>query len=416
MSKVTKKKEGKGKKKGKKEEEVQKPVEKKSFPIVIGFGKFEFQNKIIYIGAYKQESSGKKVRDGYGMIIHQTSDNSDDGKEYYEGQWKNDLMEGYGIYHYSNGDVYEGFWKNSLHHGFGKYIFTDGFRYEGNWKEHKMHGSGKYIDMNNLGFGGEFRDGCFFSKEQARLKEEKRLMKKIKKMKLIPFHFFKNWDDAILKIDTKNYNEILGQFFAKVENMGMYFNNLEFPIFEDYKPEYWNDSIRWIFGQPKKKLKILPPKKTKKKKDDKKKDDKKKEEKKEEEKKEEEKKEEEKKEEEKKEENEEDKKEDKEDESENAEVDIPKMENGPIIEINVPKNASDVIFLNKDSLLAPQLQDQLDSGQVIEIKSSQDERIVQIAIGYNRDLNKWLIIYFNDNQAPEKEKRKEKSKSKKKKK
>ena len=92
------------------------------------------------------------------------------------------------------------------------------------------------------------------------------------------------------------------------------------------------------------------------------------------------------------------------------------MENGPIIEINVPKNSSDVIFLSKDCLLAPQLQDQLDSGQVVEIKSTQDERIVQIAIGYNRDLNKWLIIYFNDNQAPEKEKRKEKSKSKKKKK
>ena len=106
----------------------------------------------------------------------------------------------------------------------------------------------------------------------------------------------------------------------------------------------------------------------------------------------------------------------KEEESENGEIDVPKIEGGPIIEINIPKNGSELIFLNKDCLLTPQLQDQLDSGQVIEIKSTQDDRIVQLAIGYNRDLNKWLIIYFSDNQAPEKEKRKEKPKTKKKKK
>ena len=410
MSKVTKKKEGKGKKKLQKSQEESASLEKKPIPEVIGFGKFEFQNKIIYIGSFKQLASGQKVREGFGTIIHPTSDNSNDGKEYYEGNWKNDLMEGYGIYHYSNGDVYEGYWKNSLHHGYGKYIFTDGFRYEGDWKEHKMHGAGKYIDMNNLGFGGEFRDGSFFSKEQARLKEEKRLMKKIKKMKLIPFNFFKNWDDACSKVDTKNVNEILNQFFAKVENMGMYFHKIEFPIFEDYKPEYWNDAIRWCLGQSKKALKILPPKKNIKKKDEKKKE----EEKKEEEKKEEEKKEDEEKKDEGEKKEEENK--EKEEESENGEIDVPKIEGGPIIEINIPKNGSELIFLNKDCLLTPQLQDQLDSGQVIEIKSTQDDRIVQLAIGYNRDLNKWLIIYFSDNQAPEKEKRKKKPKTKKKKK
>ena len=97
-------------------------------------------------------------------------------------------------------------------------------------------------------------------------------------------------------------------------------------------------------------------------------------------------------------------------------MDIPKNESGTKMDINIPKNGADLLILNKDALLMPQLQDDLSSGQVIEIKSTQDDRIVQIAIGYNRDLNKWLIIYFSDNQAPEKEKRKEKPKTKKKKK
>ena len=85
---------------------------------------------------------------------------------------------GFGIYHYSNGDVYEGDWKNNMQHGRGKYYFTDGFTYEGEWKEHQIHGTGKYLDLKKFGFFGEFRDGNYFSKEQAKLKEEKWINKK----------------------------------------------------------------------------------------------------------------------------------------------------------------------------------------------------------------------------------------------
>ena len=49
MSKVTKK--GKGKKEKKKRSKSRR--KKKEFQEIIGFGKFEFQNKIVYIGAYK---------------------------------------------------------------------------------------------------------------------------------------------------------------------------------------------------------------------------------------------------------------------------------------------------------------------------------------------------------------------------
>ena len=263
MSKVTKK--GKGKK-GKKEKDQKVEEKKKEFQEIIGFGKFEFQNKIVYIGAYKQLKSGQKVREGYGKLIHPTSTIGEIGKEYYEGEWKNDMMDGFGIYHYSNGDVYEGDWKNNMQHGRGKYYFTDGFTYEGEWKEHQIHGTGKYLDLKKFGFSGEFRDGNYFSKEQAKLKEEKRINKKILKLKLIPFQFYKSWEETISKIDTKTVNELLSPFFGKNENMGLYFQGVTFPLYDDYKPEYWDEALRWLFGQPVKKLKIPEPKKVSKKK------------------------------------------------------------------------------------------------------------------------------------------------------
>jgi len=425
MSKVTKK--GKGKK-GKKDKEQKTEEKKKEFQEIIGFGKFEFQNKIVYIGAYKQLKSGQKVREGYGKIIHPTS-TGEIGKEYYEGEWKNDMMDGFGIYHYSNGDVYEGDWKNNMQHGRGKYYFTDGFTYEGEWREHQIHGTGKYLDLKNFGFSGEFRDGNYFSKEQAKLKEEKRINKKILKIKLIPFQFYKTWEETISKIDTKTVHELLSPFFGKNENMGLYFQGVTFPLYDDYKPEYWDEALRWLFGQPAKKLKIPEPKKVVKKKGNEKS---KKKVTKEEEKKlnEEEAKKKIEEEESKKKLEEEAKKkleeeggeeknegdEDKEEKSEdNPVMDIPKNESGTKMDINVPKNGADLLILNKDALLMPQLQDDLSSGQVIEIKGNLEEREIKMVIAFNRDLNRWLIIYWSDNQAPEKEKKKtKKSKGKKK--
>ena len=416
MSKVTKK-----GKKGKKGKEPKVEEKKKEFQEIIGFGKFEFQNKIVYIGAYKQLKSGQKVREGYGKLIHPSSTIADVGQEYYEGEWKNDMMDGYGIYHYSNGDIYEGDWKNNMQHGRGKYYFTDGFTYDGEWNEHQIHGTGKYLDLKNFGFSGEFRDGNYFSKEQAKLKEEKRINKKILKIKLIPFQFYRSWEETISKIDTKTVNELLSPFFGKKENMGLYFQGVEFPLYDDYKPEYWDEALRWLFGQPAKKLKIPEPKKVVKKKGA---TDKKKKVKEEEAKKKAEEEEAKKKEEEeeakKKAENEggEEKVEGDEEKDEKSEdnpvMDIPKNESGTKMDINVPKNGADLLILNKDALLMPQLQDDLSSGQVIEIKGTLEEREIKMVIAFNRDLNRWLIIYWLDNQAPEKEKKK-RTKSKKKK-
>lgn len=45
---------------------------------------------------------------------------------YYEGQWKDDMMDGFGKLHYPNGQIaYEGHWHNSTFQGTGKLYNQD---------------------------------------------------------------------------------------------------------------------------------------------------------------------------------------------------------------------------------------------------------------------------------------------------
>ena len=43
----------------------------------------------------------------------------------YQGEWKNDEMEGKGVNKYPNGDKYEGDGLNSQKEGFGTYYYND---------------------------------------------------------------------------------------------------------------------------------------------------------------------------------------------------------------------------------------------------------------------------------------------------
>ena len=66
-------------------------------------------------------------------------------------------------------------------------------------------------------------------------------------------------------------------------------------------------------------------------------------------------------------------------------MDIPKNESGTKMDINVPKNGADLLILNKDALLMPQ--DDLSSGQIIEIKGNLEEREIKMVIAFNKDVN-----------------------------
>jgi hypothetical protein len=57
-------------------------------------------------------------------------------------------MHGSGIYSWEDGRRYEGEYQNDLKDGFGVYTWKDGKKYEGFWKEGKQHGTGKIVFSN----------------------------------------------------------------------------------------------------------------------------------------------------------------------------------------------------------------------------------------------------------------------------
>ena len=354
---------GKGaKKKADKADKTQKkeeaPIEE--FEECVGEGKFVYPNKAVYIGQYRQLKTGQKIKERKGKLYlpgspiltqkgkENKSQNTDlIGCEYYDGEWKEDTMDGYGVYLYSNGDKYEGYWSMGSQNGKGKYTFTDGRAYEGEWKMQKMHGTGSFFCLDKYAnFNGEFREGKFLTKNQEELKEEKRLIKIYEVLNNVPKNFQKTWEEACAG-DPKTVNDILIPFFATPENMGKFFNNVQFPIFDDYKPKYWMDSIKWVFEEEHEKPGAKKGK-------------------------------------------------------EEEEAPVEKLK------INLPKTTDDTIILEKGSLLAPQLQNELDNGQVVELVATVKDRCVKLVLGYNFDLAKWLIIFFDDNKAPAKEVKKKK--------
>lgn len=77
----------------------------------------------------------------------------------YEGQFKDGLFNGWGIYQYAEGDRYEGEFRNDLKEGRGIYESIDGERYEGTFVRDVRHGTGRLIMPNGDRYAGEFRNG-----------------------------------------------------------------------------------------------------------------------------------------------------------------------------------------------------------------------------------------------------------------
>ena len=99
-----------------------------------------------YEGEFKND-----LREGYGIFY--TSDG-----DRYEGEFKNELIEGYGIWYFSNGDRYEGEFKNNLIEGYGIKYFCNGERYEGEFKNDLREGYGLMYFYNGNRYEGEFKN------------------------------------------------------------------------------------------------------------------------------------------------------------------------------------------------------------------------------------------------------------------
>ena len=51
----------------------------------------------------------------------------------YEGHWKDNVKDGYGIMKWPDGSVYEGEWNNDKFSGVGRLRYGNGDSYEGQW-------------------------------------------------------------------------------------------------------------------------------------------------------------------------------------------------------------------------------------------------------------------------------------------
>jgi hypothetical protein len=97
-----------------------------------GKGKMTFIDGSSYEGEFKE---GKK--EGKGTYNHISGTK-------YEGEWKNGMMNGKGCAIYNDECIYEGEWKNNKKHGIGKFFYRDRSVYEGEWENNKRHGKGRY--------------------------------------------------------------------------------------------------------------------------------------------------------------------------------------------------------------------------------------------------------------------------------
>lgn len=209
-------------------------------------GRFEYQNGTIYEGQWK-ETNGIKMKHGEGYLIHSSSNMSDITREEYKGSWKEDKMDGFGIYKYISGAVYSGEWVNNKHEGSGTYEFPDGTVYSGTWKNHRMDGEGTFQDKNSRRWNGVFVEGVFQSKIQKKLKYEKMITQKREEIEKAARSFLTQFKTAFEGSDKKTLKENMLPFFPNscLEDLRSHLRE-PFVKYEERKPEAWNDLINFI--------------------------------------------------------------------------------------------------------------------------------------------------------------------------
>jgi len=79
---------------------------------------------------------------------------------YYIGEWKNNLMNGYGEFLWNDGKKYIGIYKNDKKEGFGTFYWPDVKKfYVGFWKNGKQDGVGLIINKTNIRKIGIWKEG-----------------------------------------------------------------------------------------------------------------------------------------------------------------------------------------------------------------------------------------------------------------
>jgi len=77
----------------------------------------------------------------------------------YDGQWKDDIMQGEGTLTFTDGSSYTGAFLDGQFTGQGKYKWPSGAVYSGLWRFNRMHGEGVYTDTSGQEWRGKFYNG-----------------------------------------------------------------------------------------------------------------------------------------------------------------------------------------------------------------------------------------------------------------
>ena len=118
-----------------------------------GYGEFHYKNGDIYKGYWKND-----LRNGNGTYIYKCGHK-------YEGEWINDFKEGKNSkFYYNYGDIYEGDFKKNIKYGKGKFIYNNGDIYEGDFKDNEIEGKGVLKKKNGDIYNGEWKNGEFSGK------------------------------------------------------------------------------------------------------------------------------------------------------------------------------------------------------------------------------------------------------------
>lgn len=133
-------------------------------------------NNLVYNGDYNQDrksGKGEIVEIDTGDLIYRGDwhngkkhgkgfwKNKENGAQVaiYEGEFANDLMHGYGVLKWENGDKYDGYFINGERSGKGVTLFSNGDKYEGGFLKNKFEGEAKYLWKSGEVYEGKFEKG-----------------------------------------------------------------------------------------------------------------------------------------------------------------------------------------------------------------------------------------------------------------
>jgi hypothetical protein len=114
-------------------------------------GTFVFENNARYCGQFVRREGGVVRRHGQGTYS--------DGFFTYDGQWKDDTMNGDAQVTFASGATYVGGVIDGRFDGRGVYKWPDSSSYDGQWRFNRPHGEGTFTDSDGQLWKGRFYNG-----------------------------------------------------------------------------------------------------------------------------------------------------------------------------------------------------------------------------------------------------------------